>query len=68
MQEDHFQPSMTCIETLRVAAALKCQGSSGSRAKVVEESLGAMGLSSVANTQVCVPAFTRCCAKGDKCM
>ncbi|CAK0769316.1 hypothetical protein CVIRNUC_003654 [Coccomyxa viridis] len=51
-QEDHFLPSMTCFETLRVAAALKVKGSPRSREGVIEQSLGAVGLLKVADSQV----------------
>ena len=43
---------MTCFETLRVAAALKIKGFSGSREGVIEKAIHAVGLSKVANSQV----------------
>lgn len=54
MQEDHFLASLTCFETLRVAAALKVKGSRSKREGVIEQSLGAVGLLKVAESQVCV--------------
>ena len=54
MQEDHFLPSLTCFETLRMAAALKVKGSRNKREGVIEQSLGAVGLLKVAESQVCV--------------
>ena len=54
VQEDHFLPSLTCSETLRVAAALKIKGLSRSRDRIVEDSLRAVGLHGVADSQVCI--------------
>ena len=54
-QEDHFLPSMTCFETLRMAAAMKMKGSSKCREGIIEESLCAVGLLRVADSQVCTP-------------
>lgn len=54
VQEDHFLPSMTCFETLRVAAALKIKGLSRSRDGIVEDALRAVGLHGVADSQVCI--------------